>query len=122
MAASRRRRGMNCSTPAGAWGVFLPEICRSRWTWQLVRAAGATGFSRSTPLVTCSANANTRGLIPTTSSWPFCSERRRTRCGRSFMIDARSLIGTHDILLLTLDTLRYDVAQAALEQGLTPNL
>ena len=38
------------------------------------------------------------------------------------MLDARSLIGTHDVLLVTLDTLRYDVAREAQERGLTPNL
>jgi len=38
------------------------------------------------------------------------------------MIDAASLIGTHDVLFMTLDTLRYDVACRALEQGRTPNL
>ncbi len=38
------------------------------------------------------------------------------------MIDAKSLIGTHDVLMLTLDTLRYDVAATALKQGQTPNL
>ncbi len=38
------------------------------------------------------------------------------------MIDARALIGTHDVLLVTIDTLRYDVARDALARGLTPNL
>lgn len=38
------------------------------------------------------------------------------------MIDAGSLIGTHDLLLVTLDSLRYDVARDALARGLTPNL
>ncbi len=38
------------------------------------------------------------------------------------MIDARACLGTHDILLLTLDSLRFDVATRALQQGLTPNL
>lgn len=38
------------------------------------------------------------------------------------MIDARALVGTHDLLLLTLDTLRFDVARDALSAGLTPNL
>lgn len=38
------------------------------------------------------------------------------------MINARELIGTHDVLLITLNTLRYDVAASALEHGLTPNL
>jgi hypothetical protein len=38
------------------------------------------------------------------------------------MINARSLVGTHDILLMTFDTLRYDVARDALAQGATPNL
>jgi hypothetical protein len=38
------------------------------------------------------------------------------------MIDARACLGTHDVLFLTLDTLRYDVAMAALERGNTPNL
>jgi hypothetical protein len=32
------------------------------------------------------------------------------------------LIGTHDFLFITLDTLRYDVAQACLETGQIPNL
>lgn len=38
------------------------------------------------------------------------------------LIDAKALIGTHDVLLVTLDTLRYDVAARALERGLTPGL
>ena len=37
------------------------------------------------------------------------------------MIDANQLVGTHDILLMTLDTLRLDVAVEAMKQGLTPN-
>src|SRR4051794_16290747 len=32
------------------------------------------------------------------------------------------IVGSHDILFITLDTLRYDVACEALERGLTPNL
>jgi hypothetical protein len=35
-------------------------------------------------------------------------------------LDARRLVGSHDVLLMTLDTLRYDVAAAALEAGQTP--
>jgi arylsulfatase A-like enzyme len=38
------------------------------------------------------------------------------------MIDARDLIGTHDVVFITFDSLRFDVAQAALERGLIPNL
>jgi hypothetical protein len=38
------------------------------------------------------------------------------------MLDARSLIGTHDALFISLDTLRYDVARDALAEGRTPNL
>lgn len=38
------------------------------------------------------------------------------------MINARACLGTHDILLITLDSLRYDVAVKALKDGLTPNL
>jgi hypothetical protein len=34
----------------------------------------------------------------------------------------RALIGSHDLLLVTLDTLRYDVAVASLESGRTPTL
>lgn len=34
----------------------------------------------------------------------------------------RTLIGTHDILFITLDTLRYDAACDALSRGLTPNI
>lgn len=38
------------------------------------------------------------------------------------MIDAAALVGTHDVLLVTLDTLRYDVARDTLAAGRTPNL
>jgi arylsulfatase A-like enzyme len=38
------------------------------------------------------------------------------------MLSAASLIGTHDVLLITLDTLRYDVAESALAHGRTPNI
>ncbi len=38
------------------------------------------------------------------------------------MIDARALIGKANILFITFDSLRLDVAQLALEKGLTPNL
>lgn len=38
------------------------------------------------------------------------------------MLNARALLGTHDVLFVTLDTLRYDVACAALTIDLTPNL
>ena len=37
-------------------------------------------------------------------------------------IDVNALIGTHDVVLLSLDTLRHDVAVGALQMGLTPNL
>lgn len=38
------------------------------------------------------------------------------------MINTPALIGTHDILFMTFDTLRYDVASAALAAGQTPTL
>ncbi len=38
------------------------------------------------------------------------------------MLPARRLIGTHDVLLVTLDTLRYDVAVESLAAERTPNL
>lgn len=38
------------------------------------------------------------------------------------MIDVNALIGTHDILLMTIDTLRHDAARDALREGRTPNL
>ena len=38
------------------------------------------------------------------------------------MLNANELIGTHDVLMVTLDTLRYDVAQEALHKGRTPGL
>ena len=37
-------------------------------------------------------------------------------------IDAAACLGTHDLLFVTLDTLRYDVAAEALALGETPNL
>jgi hypothetical protein len=38
------------------------------------------------------------------------------------MLNARELIGSHDVLLVTLDTLRCDVARDALAAGRTPHL
>jgi arylsulfatase A-like enzyme len=38
------------------------------------------------------------------------------------MLDAARLIGTHDVLFVTLDTLRYDVAANLCAAGRTPNL
>lgn len=38
------------------------------------------------------------------------------------MINARSILHSHDILFMTLDSLRYDVACEALQEGLTPYL
>jgi hypothetical protein len=38
------------------------------------------------------------------------------------MIPMKSLIGSHDVFFITLDSLRFDVAQLAHIQGLTPNL
>jgi len=38
------------------------------------------------------------------------------------MVNARAIVGAHDILLMTLDTLRYDVARDMLDAGRTPNL
>jgi hypothetical protein len=38
------------------------------------------------------------------------------------MIDVRALVGSHDILFITLDTLRYDVAQTSWREGRTPTL
>jgi hypothetical protein len=38
------------------------------------------------------------------------------------MLDATALVGSHDILFITLDSLRYDVACAALAAGQTPTL
>jgi hypothetical protein len=38
------------------------------------------------------------------------------------MIDVAGRIGTHDVLLMTIDTLRYDVARDAIRSGRTPNL
>jgi len=37
-------------------------------------------------------------------------------------LDARALVGSHDVLLMTIDTLRYDVAAEALARGETPAL
>lgn len=37
------------------------------------------------------------------------------------MLDMNAIVGTHDIVLVTLDTLRYDVARTALADGRTPN-
>lgn len=38
------------------------------------------------------------------------------------MLNARAMLGSHDILFVTLDTLRYDVAMKALRCGKTPNI
>ncbi|MCE9562752.1 MAG: STM4013/SEN3800 family hydrolase [Planctomycetes bacterium] len=38
------------------------------------------------------------------------------------MLNANSLVGTHDVLFVTLDTLRFDVAEQELARGRTPTL
>lgn len=38
------------------------------------------------------------------------------------MVNMQEIVGTHDILFITLDTLRYDAACDALKRGLTPNI
>src|SRR5689334_6957394 len=38
------------------------------------------------------------------------------------MLNTRTLIGSHDLLFITLDTLRYDVAQKLFQQGHLPNI
>lgn len=38
------------------------------------------------------------------------------------MLDLNQIVGTHDILFITFDTLRYDVAKNLLARGRTPNL
>src|SRR5690606_22656125 len=52
--------------------------------------------------------------------------RRRARgvveAGAGGMIDVARRIGSHDVLFVTLDTLRYDAAVRALEAGRTPGL
>ncbi|WP_425613823.1 STM4013/SEN3800 family hydrolase [Anatilimnocola sp. NA78] len=44
------------------------------------------------------------------------------RAPSTAMINARELIGSHDVVLITLDTLRYDVAEQAALAGKTPFL
>ena len=41
---------------------------------------------------------------------------------REALYDMKSIVGTHDILFLVFDTLRYDVAIQCLENGQTPHL
>jgi hypothetical protein len=38
------------------------------------------------------------------------------------MLNARALLGSHDVLFITLDTLRFDVADALMRAGRTPTL
>jgi hypothetical protein len=38
------------------------------------------------------------------------------------LLDANALIGSHDVLFVVFDTLRFDVAQTCLREGRTPNL
>ena len=38
------------------------------------------------------------------------------------MIDARVIVGSHDVLMVTFDTLRYDVARDTFRAGRTPNV
>ncbi len=38
------------------------------------------------------------------------------------MLNARATLGTHDVLFVTLDTLRFDVAEELSERGETPHL
>jgi hypothetical protein len=42
--------------------------------------------------------------------------------GKANDLDMHAVVGTHDIVLITLDTLRYDIAQRQLLSGATPHL
>jgi hypothetical protein len=48
--------------------------------------------------------------------------QKRLRRDPSFHPDMRDVIGTHDVLFVALDTLRYDVAAELAAAGRTPNL
>ncbi|QDE67991.1 metalloenzyme domain-containing protein [Myxococcus xanthus] len=50
---------------------------------------------------------------------PFAPRRHR-RSAQA--MDMNAVVGTHDLLFITLDTLRFDVAEALAAQGRTPNL
>lgn len=47
---------------------------------------------------------------------------RKSAAPREGSLDVASMIGSHDIVLITLDSLRFDVATSALATGQTPNL
>src|SRR5262249_6883684 len=51
-----------------------------------------------------------------------CRMQRRDGSATGLTIDARRLLGSHDLLFITFDALRYDVAIEALQTGLTPHL
>lgn len=44
------------------------------------------------------------------------------RSAQQAPLDVRAAVGSHDVLFVTLDTLRYDVAEQALAEGMTPAL
>ncbi len=46
----------------------------------------------------------------------------RARAGTRPALDMSAVVGTHDVVLVTLDTLRFDVARDALAAGSTPTL
>lgn len=50
------------------------------------------------------------------------ARERMLRSGVNGMLDANAIVGTHDVLWVTLDTLRYDVAEQANAAGRTPRL
>ena len=55
-------------------------------------------------------------------SGPHAAETSTAGSPKSKIENRKSKISTHDVLFITLDTLRYDVARDALAAGRTPNL
>jgi len=61
-------------------------------------------------------------ILPSEIPLPPISELVRARRENSGELNMNEVVGSHDILFVCLDTLRYDVAMAEQENGNTPNL
>src|SRR5579871_391728 len=118
----RRLRPRHCAPANGRCAAsrtasMLASICCSR------RVSATTPCSNSTLSETCCPARSMQGRIPTPlRSWRHAEWRHSAPMGRQTMLNAREMVGAYDILLLTLDTLRYDAACDMLRKGRTPNL
>src|SRR5262245_42308253 len=78
--------------------------------------------SRPTPSAICLAASRSTARAPSTTRSAECGAMSTERSPSYANPDMHRIVGSHDIVFITLDTLRYDAAQAEFQGGRLPHL